>query len=739
MKLRPGRHTPLGATYDGEGVNFAVFSENATSIDLCLFDAQGRETCHTLPETTAHVFHGYAPGLRPGQRYGFRAYGKWSPSEGLRFNAHKLLVDPYARAIDGELDYSAAVFPFVGTPAPGLGGTDAPADDLTMDTRDDAAGVPKGVVVDSRFNWALDKRPRIAWADTVLYEAHVKGMTMRHPDVPPDLRGTYLGLSSDPIIAHLKRLGVTTLELLPVHEHADEWSLAARGAKNYWGYSTLGFFAPDQRFAAQRGRQVEEFKEMVRRLHAQGLEVVLDVVYNHTCEGDWMGPMLSLRGLDNPTYYRLRKENRRLYEDFTGCGNSLNMLHPQTLKLIMDSLRYWVTEMRVDGFRFDLASTLAREIDHVDKMSAFFDIIHQDPILSDVKLIAEPWDLGDGGYQVGNFPVLWTEWNAQYRDCVRRFWTGDAGTVGELASRLSGSSDLYDDGGRRPHASINFVTAHDGFTLRDLVTYEKKRNLANGEDNRDGWDHNQAWNCGVEGETDDVEIRARRLRQIRNFIVTLAVSQGVPMFTSGDELGKTQGGNNNAFVQDNEVSWLDWDLDEEREALLGLACDVISLRMRHPVFRRARFLSGKRVDGSELGKDIAWFSAAGEEMSLIDWQEPKGAVLGMLVAGDALGWTDDDGSALMDDSFLVWLNGSRDKVTVTLPSEEWGEGWRLRVDTSLPHTLPGHQGEELAPGTTLELAGSSALLLKRMRPGRGSWRPSGFFEVVDPDDVSSPG
>lgn len=729
--MRPGRHSPLGATFDGEGVNFAVYSERATGIDLCLFDERGREQRLPLPEMRAHVFHGYAPGLRPGQRYGFRAHGRWAPAEGLRFNPNKLLVDPYARAISGALDYRAPVFPFAGSPAPGvLGGTDAPADDLVMDPRDDASGVPKSVVVDSRFNWALDSRPRISWADTVLYEAHVRGLTMTHPDVPRDLRGTYLGLASDPIIAHLQRLGVTTLELLPVHEHADEWSLAARGMKNYWGYSTLGFFAPDQRFAAQPGRQVDEFKEMVRRLHAAGIEVVLDVVYNHTCEGDWMGPMLSLRGLDNTTYYRLKKDNRRLYDDFTGCGNSLNMLHPQTLKLVMDSLRYWVTEMHVDGFRFDLASTLAREVDHVDKMSAFFDIIHQDPVLSDVKLIAEPWDLGDGGYQVGNFPVLWTEWNAQYRDCVRHYWTGDRGRVGELASRLSGSSDLYDDGGRRPHASINFITAHDGFTLADLVSYEKKRNLENGEDNRDGWDHNASWNCGAEGETTDPEIRARRARQVRNFLLTLAVSQGVPMITAGDELGKTQHGNNNAFVQDNETSWLDWALDDEREDLLAFASELFSLRMRHPVFRRPRFLIGKKIEGSELQKDIAWFHPTGREMNLVDWQEPACAALGMLVAGDALGWLDDDGAPVMDDTFLVWLNGDREPCTVTMPDEAWGARWRLRVDTSQPRMLTGAACIEVEPGESLEVLGSAALILKRVRPGVGSWRPSGFFESV---------
>ncbi|HEY8074852.1 MAG TPA: glycogen debranching protein GlgX, partial [Labilithrix sp.] len=636
FSIRPGRHHPLGATYDGGGVNFAVFSENAQSMDLCLFDEKGAETRIPLRERTAHVFHGYVPGLGPGQRYGFRARGQYDPERGLRFNANKLLVDPYAHAIEGKVDYREAVFSYAGEP-------DAHAADL----RDDARGVPKSVVTDDRFDWEGDKPPLVPWTDTVLYEAHLKGLTKRHPELPETIAGTYLALAQKPIIDHLLRLGVTTLELLPIHEAMDEYSVSARGMHNYWGYSTLGFFAPDQRFAAKRGQQVVEWKQMVKALHAAGIEVVLDVVYNHTGEGDHAGPTLCLRGLDNSTYYRLRHGDLAHYDDFTGCGNSLNVLHAQTLKLVMDSLRYWVTEMHVDGFRFDLASTLAREGGGVDKMSAFFDIIHQDPILSNVKLIAEPWDLGQGGYQVGNFPVLWTEWNGRYRDTVRRFWKGERWTVGDMGWRLTGSADLYEDDGRHPNASINFITAHDGFTLRDLSSYEKKHNEANGEDNRDGWDDNASWNCGVEGETSDPKIRELRLRQQRNFLVTLMLSQGVPMITSGDEMGKTQGGNNNAFVQDNAISWIDWDLDEERKQLLVFAREIVAFRRRHPVFRRGRFLRGEHVEGSEL-KDIAWFHPSGREMKTQDWQDPAHAAIGLLLAGDALDWRDELGESVID-------------------------------------------------------------------------------------------
>jgi isoamylase len=717
---RPGRHAPLGATYDGEGVNFAVFSESATGMELCLFDERGAETRIALRERSNYVWHGYVPGLAPGQRYGFRAHGPYAPDEGMRFNANKLLVDPYALAVEGTVDYSQPVFGYVGAPVAGLAGRSDPPLDQAADLRDSARGVPKGIVVDTLFDWEGDRPPNVPWADTVLYEAHVKGFSMSHPDVPEAIRGTYLGLAHPAMIEHLQKLGITSVELLPVHEHMDEWSVAARGMTNYWGYSTLAFLAPSQRFASEPGAQVHEFKTMVKALHRAGIEVVLDVVYNHTGEGDQKGPTLSLRGLDNATYYRLNVDDRALYDDFTGCGNSLNMLHSQSLKLVMDSLRYWVTMMHVDGFRFDLASTLARESGAVDKMSAFFDIIHQDPILSNVKLIAEPWDLGDGGYQVGNFPVLWTEWNGRYRDTVRSFWTGQTWTVADLGYRLTGSSDLYQDGGRHPHASINFITAHDGFTLRDLVSYEKKRNDANGEGNRDGNDHNASWNCGVEGDSDDPKILELRLRQQRNLIVMLALSQGVPMLTAGDEMGKTQRGNNNAFVQDNELSWLDWELDHERATLLAFTRDVLAFRRRHPVFRRPGFFTGQHVGESEL-KDIAWFHPTGREMTAPDWQSPPSCALGLLLAGDALDWRDAMGEPVIDDSFLLLLNASRDAVTFTLPSSDWGAHWALRIDTRRDGMI--HEGGHVA-GARVTLDQNTTVVLKRVLPERGSWRPS---------------
>ncbi len=720
LTARPGRHAPLGATFDGEGVNFAVFSENATGMDVCLFDERGVETRVPLRDRSAHVWHGFIPGLRPGQRYGFRAHGTYAPDLGLRFNANKLLVDPYALALEGTIDYGEPVFGYVGAPLKGLAGASEPADDRTADLRDSARGVPKAIVSDVAFDWDGDRHPHVPWADTVLYEAHVKGMTMTHPEVPEHLRGTYLGLAHPAIIEHLQRLGITSVELLPIQEHMDEWSVASRGMKNYWGYSTLAFLAPSHRFASVPGAQISEFKTMVKALHRAGIEVVLDVVYNHTGEGDQLGPTVSLRGLDNSTYYRLRSDKRALYEDFTGCGNSLNMLHAQTLKLVMDSLRYWVTSMHVDGFRFDLASTLARESGAVDKMSAFFDIIHQDPILSNVKLIAEPWDLGDGGYQVGNFPVLWTEWNGRYRDTLRYFWTGATWTVADLGYRLTGSSDLYEDDGRHPHASINFITAHDGFTLRDLVSYEKKRNDANGEQSRDGNDHNASWNCGVEGETTDEAILKLRLRQQRNFVIMLALSQGVPMITSGDEMGKTQGGNNNAFVQDNAVSWLDWELDADRADLLHFCRDVFAFRQRHPVFRRPGFFKGQRVGDSEL-KDIAWFHPSGREMTLTDWQKPTHNALALMLAGDALDWRDALGDPVIDDSFLLLLNGSREAVDFVLPSVEWGKLWALRIDTRERSML---YETNLDGGARITLDQDTTMVLKRVLPGRGAWRPS---------------
>jgi isoamylase len=675
-RVWPGKPYPLGATYDGVGVNFALFSENGTKVELCLFDKTDdraeRERIE-LPEITAHVFHGYLPGLKPGQLYGYRVHGPHLPAQGMRFNPHKLLVDPYAYAIANETNWKAAMLPYK------QGGQNA---DLTLDTTDNAWGAPKAIVVDNVFNWDGDRAPGIPWTDTVIYELHVKGFTARHPEVPARLRGTYAGVASEAAIAHLKRMSVTAVELLPVHEMVDDQALVDRGLKNYWGYSTLGYFAPAGRYSSigRRGEQVVEFKNMVRTLHAANIEVILDVVYNHTAEGNHLGPMLSLKGIDNRSYYRLLPESPRLYKDYTGCGNSLNMLHPQTLKLVMDSLRYWVNEMHVDGFRFDLASTLARELHDVDRLSAFFDIIHQDPVLSRTKLIAEPWDVGEGGYQVGNFPVLWTEWNGRYRDAVRRYWKGDAALAAELGYRLTGSSDLYESSGRRPSASINFVTAHDGFTLRDLVSYEKKHNLANGENNRDGSDANDSSNHGVEGETDDPAVNEVRDRQVRNLLTTLLISQGVPMICGGDEIGRTQRGNNNGYCQDSELSWHDWDLDDRRRALLGFTERLVALRRSEPVLHRKRFFSGGYVRGSEL-KDIVWFTAEGAEMSPKDWALPNKKTMAMLLGGDAIPSLDRYGERITGATLLVLMNAHPTPVAFTVPTIEWGERWEVLIDT----------------------------------------------------------
>jgi glycogen operon protein len=671
----PGSPYPLGASYDGVGVNFAIFSEHARKVELCLFDsanAPERERIE-LPELTAHVFHGYLPGVKAGQLYGYRVHGPWAPRDGLRFNAHKLLVDPYAHAIANEVDWNAPMQPYA------TGGADA---DLRQDTQDNAWGAPKSIVVDNVFDWDRDRPPRTPWNDTIIYEVHVKGFTMRHPDVPEPLRGTYAGLASPAAIAHLRRLGVTAVELLPVHEILDDEVLVKRGLANYWGYNTLGYFAPAGRYSSlgRLGEQVSEFKAMVRALHEAGIEVILDVVYNHSAEGNHMGPMLSLKGIDNRSYYRLLAKDPRFYMDYTGCGNSLNVRHPQTLKLIMDSLRHWVTEMHVDGFRFDLASTLARELHDVDRLSSFFDIIHQDPILSRTKLIAEPWDVGEGGYQVGNFPVLWTEWNGKYRDSVRRFWKGDRGLAADLGYRLTGSSDLYESDGRRPTASINFVIAHDGFTLHDIVSYEKKHNEANGENNRDGSDHNDSWNCGVEGETDDPAIVELRERQKRNLLATLILSQGVPMICGGDEMGRTQRGNNNAYCQDSPLSWHDWQLDERAKKLLEFTERLVALRHQQPVLRRKRFFSGGYVRGSEL-KDIVWFTPGGREMTPEDWHRPNVHALGMLLGGDAIYSLDPRGQRITGDTLLILMNADPKPATFVVPALEWGERWEVVIDT----------------------------------------------------------
>jgi glycogen operon protein len=729
-KLRAGKEYPLGATLDATGVNFAVFSANATAMELCLFDEHGQESRLPMRPGLAHVWRLSVEGLAAGQRYGFRAHGPYAPAEGHRFNANKLLVDPYARALSGKVDYRAPVAGFAPTP-PGAKQTDA-----VLDARDDAWGVPRSIVVDPTFDWEGDARPEVPWPDTVLYELHVKGFTRRHRDVPSEHRGTYLGVAADAAVSHLKSIGVTTVELMPVHEACDEAFVAKRGLPNYWGYSTLGFFAPDQRFSSgiDHGAQVREFKEMVKRLHRAGIEVVLDVVYNHTCEGDRFGPTLSLRGLDNAVYYRLAQGDRATYMDFSGCGNSLDVSSPQTLKLIMDSLRYWVQEMHVDGFRFDLAVALARDLEHMDKLSAFFDIIHQDPVLSRVKLIAEPWDLGAQGYQVGNFPVLWSEWNGRYRDTVRRFWLGDRSKVGDLGYRLTGSSDLYDDDGRRPHASVNFVTAHDGFTLRDLVSYTRKHNEANAQGNADGWDDNASANFGVEGDTTDAAVLRDRARQQRNFLATLLLSQGVPMLCAGDEIGRTQHGNNNAYVQDNPVSWIDWDLDEPRRALLAFVQSIAALRRAHPSFRRRAFLRGVPSGRSTL-KDATWLrplrdadrdATTAPEMSVDDWERPSRAAVGLLLSGDGLLTSDPYGVAATDDTFLLLLNAEATPTRFRVPGLPGFSGdWRIVVDTeddAPPAATAGGGGREksVSPGKTVEMVPRSVLLLACAFPSRPS-------------------
>jgi glycogen operon protein len=711
-RVWPGKPYPLGASYNGVGCNFALFSETATKVELCLFDSPTgsveRERIE-LPEKRVHVFHAFVPGLKPGQLYGYRVHGPYDPERGLRFNPAKVLVDPYAQAIANDVDWSAPMFPYK------LGHPDS---DLAIDDTDNAAGAPKCVVVDNVFNWNNDHAPRTSWRNTVIYEVHVKGFTMRNPDVPEEIRGTYAGIASRGAIAHFKKLGVTAIELMPVHEMLDDKHLVDRGLRNYWGYNTLGYFAPAGRYSSmgRLGDQVAEFKAMVKALHAAGIEVILDVVYNHTAEGNHLGPVLSLKGIDNASYYRLVGDNPRYYMDYTGCGNSLNMRHPQTLKLVMDSLRYWVTEMHVDGFRFDLASTLARELHDVDRLSAFFDIIHQDPVLSTIKLIAEPWDVGEGGYQVGNFPDLWTEWNGRYRDALRRFWKGDQALAAELGFRLTGSSDLYELSGRRPHASINFVTAHDGFTLHDLVTYNQKHNEANGEENRDGSDNNDSWNHGVEGETDDPAVNELRERQKRNFLTSLIVSQGVPMICGGDELGHTQGGNNNAYCQDNELSWLDWSLDDRRRALFDFAQRVVALRHAQPVLRRRKFFSGGYVRNSGL-KDIVWFRPDGQEMTQEDWHHPSAHSLGMMLGGDAIPTLDEQGEPIIGDTLLILMNAGPDPLDFMLPPVEWGECWEVVIDTRSAAPPEGRVPSEA--GEKYTLIDRSMVIMRLAEKGDG--------------------
>jgi len=677
MRVWPGRPYPLGATWDGEGVNFALFSENATGVELCLFDQapQDKESHRIrVEERTDQIWHVYLPEVRPGQMYGYRVYGPYEPQAGHRFNPAKLLIDPYAKALSGRIEWSDAMFGYhIGDPLA----------DLSKDDRNNAASVPKAVVIEQAFTWGDDRLLRTPWDRTIIYEVHVKGFTIRHPDVPEPLRGTYAGLATPAAIDYLRSLGVTAVELLPVHYFVRDQPLIQRGLTNYWGYNSIGFFAPDNEYgiATDRGQHVNEFKTMVNILHTAGIEVILDVVYNHTGEGNQLGPTLSFRGIDNAAYYRLGGENYRYYIDYTGTGNTLNVRHPRTLQLITDSLRYWVTDMHVDGFRFDLASTLARELHSVDRLSAFFDTIQQDPVLCKVKLIAEPWDLGEGGYQVGNFPAGWAEWNGKYRDTTRRYWRGDGGIVAEVGYRLTGSSDLYEPSGRRPHASINFVTAHDGFTLNDLVSYNTKHNEANGEDSRDGTDDNYSWNCGVEGPSDDPAINELRERQKRNMLATLFLSQGVPMLCGGDEISRTQRGNNNAYCQDNEVTWFDWNLSRQAQTLLAFTHKLITLRRSHPVFRRRRFFQGKGIQGSEV-KDIAWFRPDGKEMTEEEWNTGFVRCFGMRLAGDAIEEPDAKGRPIVDDTFLVLMNAHHEPLPFVLPAHKRGVRWELVVDTA---------------------------------------------------------
>ena len=679
MRVWPGQPYPLGATWDGMGVNFALFSENATGVELCLYDRpEDASEAHKIPlrEPTDHVWHCFLPDVRPGQLYGYRVHGPYEPEKGHRFNPAQLLIDPYAKAISGRITWSNALFAYkIGSPK----------GDLEIDPENSAGGVPKSVVINSAFEWGNDRQLRIPWNRTVIYECHVKGMTMQHPKVPERLRGTYLGLVYDDMLDYFLSLGVTAVELLPVHQFVVDRNLHERGLTNYWGYNSIGFFAPDVRYASGgRGIQVHEFKSMVKTFHSPGIEVILDVVYNHTGEGNHMGPTLSLRGIDNQAYYRLDPKNPRHYVDFTGTGNSLNMQHPRTIQLIMDSLRYWVSEMHVDGFRFDLAPVLARELWEVNKLSTFFETIQQDPVLSAAKLIAEPWDVGPGGYQVGNFPVRWAEWNGKYRDAIRKYWRGEDCAVPELASRLAGSADIYQGTGRAVYASVNFVTAHDGYTLYDLVSYEQKHNEANGENNQDGHNDNLSRNWGAEGETDDERIIDVRFRVMRDFIATLAFSQGVPMISHGDEIARTQGGNNNAYAQDNEISWVNWDLDERRKALLEFTKTAFALRHAHPIFRRRHFFRGAPVkDGAP--KDLMWLRADGQEMTEQDWQNGRNRVLGALVNGDATDDTDERGRPIRDDTMLLLTNAGDDEVRFTLPHLGHEGRWAELVDTDAGH------------------------------------------------------
>jgi isoamylase len=690
LQIWPGAAYPLGATWDGWGTNFALFSEAAEQVELCLFDEAGTESRVDLTEIDGFVWHGYLPAISPGQRYGYRVHGPYDPRRGQRCAPSKLLLDPYGKAVEGDVKWDEGLFDYQW------------ADPRKPNTADSANLMPKNVVINPFFDWGNDRPPRTQYHDTVIYEAHVRGMTLRHPDIPLHQRGSYAGLAHPAVIEHLRRIGVTAVELLPIHQFVAEQAMTARGLTNYWGYNTIGFLAPHNRYcsAGQRGEQVGEFKAMVKAMHSAGIEVILDVVYNHTAEGDGRGPTLSFRGIDNAAYYRLDDRERWRYVDYTGCGNSLNVRHPHSLQLIMDSLRYWVLEMHVDGFRFDLASALAREFYDVDRLSTFFDLVQQDPVVSQVKLIAEPWDVGIGGYQVGNFPPLWTEWNGKYRDTVRDFWRGRPATLPEFASRLTGSSDLYETSGRRPVASINFVTCHDGFTLADLVSYNGKHNEANGEDNRDGTDDNRSWNCGAEGPAEDPEIMELRARQQRNFLVTLFCSQGVPMLLAGDEIGRTQGGNNNAYCQDNEVSWMDWSRAAGERDLLAFTERIAKLRRRHPVFRRRRFFKPG---------DIQWLTPAAQDMTESDWQAGYAKSVAVLLDGAAISEPDPRGDPVTDSKFLMLFNAGAEPITFTLPEVKAGGEWEIVVDTASPNGVSASADQ--LPKAKVEVAGRAVTVL----------------------------
>jgi isoamylase len=714
LRLWPGAPYPQGATWDGSGTNFAVFSEVAEQVELCLLepgeDGRPAETRVELAEMDGFVWHGYLPGVGPGQQYGYRVHGPWEPKAGHRCNPAKLLLDPYAKAVAGQVRWHQAVFGY------------RAGDPDVASTADSAPFMPANVVINPYFEWGDDRPPRIPYHESVIYEAHVRGLTLRHPEVPADQRGSYAGLAHPAVIGHLTRLGVTAVELMPVHQFVPEHDLVRRGLTNYWGYNTIAFLAPHNGYAATAapGGQVAEFKAMVKALHAAGIEVILDVVYNHTAEGDHRGPTLSFRGLDNAAYYRLRDDDKRYYLDYTGCGNSFNVRSPHALQLIMDSLRYWVLDMHVDGFRFDLAAALARELHDVDRLSAFFDLVQQDPVVSQVKLIAEPWDVGEGGYQVGNFPPLWSEWNGKYRDAVRDLWRGQPGTLPGFASRLVGSSDLYASSGRRPVASVNFVTCHDGFTLTDLVSYNTKHNEANGQDGRDGSDDNRSWNCGAEGPASDPAITALRARQRRNFLATLFCSQGVPMLLAGDEMGRTQRGNNNAYCQDNEISWVDWELAAAHQDLLGFTQALAGLRRAHPVFRRRRFFAGQPGPGSGLA-DIVWLTPSGQEMSGQDWEDPQARALAVFLNGDAITEPGPHGERVTDDSFLILINAHDQPLGFTLPGPKFGVAWEVVVDTAAPGAGPG-QRPHLRAGGQVQLEHHALAVLCRAAPGSGDPR-----------------